>query len=55
MITTVRASAAGTFSLRCPPRDPCNDVFVIAAVGAKGDTAHLKVMPRACPPSNATP
>lgn len=51
VVRTVRATAAGTFAVTAPPRDPCNDVFFITAVGATGDSARLKVMPRACPPA----
>jgi hypothetical protein len=55
VVRTVRASAAGTFAVVAVPHDPCMDAMVITAIGATGDTARLKVMPRACPPSNGTP
>jgi hypothetical protein len=50
VVLRLRASAAGTFAVGVPSRDPCNDSLVIVAVGGAGDTARLKVMPRMCPP-----
>ena len=51
VVRTVRATAAGTFAVTAPAHDPCTDVFVVTAIGATGDSARLKVMPRACPPA----
>jgi hypothetical protein len=51
IIRTVRTTAAGTFAVAAPSHDPCTDVFIVTAIGATGDSARLKIMPRACPPS----
>lgn len=47
----VRASKLGAFTLtKAPSMDPCTESFVIVAVGATGDKARMKLMPRMCPP-----
>lgn len=51
VVRTVRTTAAGTFAVTAPSHDPCTDVFIVTAIGATGDTARLKVMPRACAPA----
>lgn len=52
VVMRVRTTAVGAFAaaLGTAP-DPCNGAVVISAVGATGDRAQLKVMPRACPPA----
>lgn len=53
---TVRASKLGAFTLtKVPNMDPCSDSVVIVAVGATGDTARMKLMPRMCPPAERAP
>jgi len=54
-VRTVRTTALGTFSIAVPTFDRCSDSLVIAAVGARGDSATLKLMPRMCAPAGATP
>lgn len=51
VVRVVKTNALGAFTLTLPaPSDPCSETAVVA-VGAARDTARLKVMPRACPPS----
>ena len=49
---TVRATAAGTFVAPAPPGfaySPCGAPLVVAAVGAHGDRAWLRLPQRECP------
>jgi hypothetical protein len=50
---TAQTSASGSFRASFPavPLDPCNADFSIAARGASGDHAALKLPPRECPPA----
>ena len=49
----VRSSSTGRFVVTLPAAiDPCNDTVVITAVGATGDSAHLKIMARGCLPQS---
>lgn len=55
LVRTVRTSSGGTFSMSLgDAADPCVGAVVLA-VGAHGDTARLKVMPRGCLPPSTTP
>ena len=50
-VKSVRTTSAGTFTLALATApDPCTSAVVITAAGTSGDRAHLKVVPRACPP-----
>jgi hypothetical protein len=51
-IVRVRTSATGSFDAPLPTAyDPCNGPLLITALGARGDTARLKLPQRACPPA----
>jgi hypothetical protein len=51
-IVRVRTNATGSFDTLLPSAyDPCNGPLLITALGARGDTARLKLPQRACPPS----
>jgi hypothetical protein len=50
----VRTTAGGTLAASFGPLagfDPCTSSFVVRAVGASGDRASVKFVPRECPPS----
>ncbi len=50
-VRSVRTTATGAFATPLPAAyDPCTESLSIAAVGAQGDTARLKLPQRACPP-----
>jgi hypothetical protein len=49
---TVRTTATGTFVAPAPPGfeySPCGAPLVVAAVGARGDRAALRLLQRECP------
>jgi hypothetical protein len=51
-VVRVRTSATGSFDTPLPTAyDPCNGPLLITALGARGDTARLKLPQRACPPA----
>jgi hypothetical protein len=55
VVRTVKTTSAGTFAVTVPAlADPCTEAVVLA-VGATGDHARLKVMPRGCLPPGSTP
>jgi hypothetical protein len=54
VVRTIRTSARGTFTLGATPFDPCVEAVVLA-VGARGEVARLKVMPRGCLPPDTAP
>jgi len=48
----VRTTATGSFDLPLPAAyDRCTEALTITAVGARGDSARIKVPKRACPPA----
>ena len=48
----VRVGATGRFATALPAaQDPCMNPVVVVARGASGDSAHLKLPQRACPPA----
>jgi hypothetical protein len=52
VVVRVRTSATGSFDTPLPTAyDPCNGPLLITALGARGDTARLKLPQRACPPA----
>jgi hypothetical protein len=53
-VRTVRTTRLGTFNASfdvTTPFDPCSDTLVVTATGARGDSAKIKIFPRACPPA----
>jgi hypothetical protein len=51
-VRQVRTTATGAFVTPLPAAyDPCTEALSIAAVGARGDVARLKLPQRACPPA----
>lgn len=51
-VRALRVSRAGTFTTRFADLalDPCSGGGRVLAVGARGSSAELKVVPRMCPP-----
>jgi hypothetical protein len=52
-IAATRTTSTGSFAVRIAaplPYDPCTSSLVATAVGARGDSATLKLPQRACPP-----
>jgi hypothetical protein len=45
----VKTNARGRFTVQAPTVDPCVESLAVTAVGARGDSARLKLPQRACP------